>query len=692
AKPAENAPAPAEDEARIQAEKEYARQMEEYNRQMEEYNRQMEELRRRQEEEHRREEEERRKAEEEEARKRAEEEARRRAEEEEAARKAAEMARKEAELKRLEAEAKRLEAEALQKELEAMGGAAPAQSAPAPKPESSPAPKPAPKSASPLRAGILPAARGPLGKAPSPARNGGGQTPAPANALRARTGSPALPKARPAGGAASLPRPAEKPADAPAGGGEPAPEEGGDDEARRAYLEKLQARAQKPPIYKNKAVMCMVGFLVVLVAGLSVYVLNKRAADEKERQRREEVNALLKVSQEINKKGADNLEMARKKGIDLSKASMKNAQILFRAILRPSEFDQNGNAVAQNAALFLGIMAEMNPEIRKWLLDEMTKHADTILPQHFNWMLQRLAVTNIESLKQKLLKMSDTIAKKPKFANQAKAVQSIWDVLVLHVDTSDVPRILELMKNPKTDEGLTKSLANNLLHIVAEVETDPRKKQEIGDRIFESVPEKRRGLAGDALSCSASPKALDFYKKELKDPKKWAIVMPRLGMWGDDSACDFLLQQYEEAKKADAGKPQLRLTDHVTAAIRNTINKDRDYPLGKVDRMIAVTFDKINENTADYAALIDKTDEASAHFIGKNHPDYKKSMERLNAIQASRRQKVGLAKMLSTKRAFPWVTAWLGRLAKDPDQDLQIEVKNARRKVDENTKKDPIGQ
>lgn len=462
------------------------------------------------------------------------------------------------------------------------------------------------------------------------------------------------------------------------------------DAARQAYLEKLQAQAEKQPLYKNKAVIAVFVFLVVLVGSLLSYVLQQNAANEKERRRRAEVNALLKVSQEINRNGVDNLKMAKDKGIDLSKATMKNAKILFRAILHPSEFDTNGNAIAQNAALFLGIMAEMNPDIQSYLLTELAKNADTILPQHFNWMLQRLAVSGIASIKDKLLVMSDTIAKKPKFSNQPKCIQSIWDVLVLHVDTSDVPRIITLLKDKGTDDRLTKTLVNNLLHIVVDVETDLGKKKELGDQIFEALPEKRLKAADIVLANSASPKALNYYKEQLADPKKWAITMPFLGMWGDDTVYDLLMQKLEEAPKLDPDA-RYRLTSHVTDAIRNTLNKDRAYPIEKVDKMVSVIFEKINENTSDFASIVDKTDEGSAHYIGDSNPtEYATLKKRLSDIESARRQKIMMTKLLATKRAFPWVTTWLDRLSKDPDANLQNEVKNARRKVEENTKKNPI--
>lgn len=745
----EEAQRKAEEEYARQVE-EYNRQMEEYNKQMEILRQKEEEERRKAEEEAKRKAEEeaaRRKAEEEAARLKAEEEARR---QKELALKVAEMKRMEAEAKRLEAEALRKELEAMGGDQLNTTPAKPAAKTPtvslsaiashAPKPKDSEQAPTNPLAASFLaqmnrpkgsngasapsaqKAGTPPPKTGVTTHQPNvvpPKANASSATPVvlkkptvstPASQQQTAK-APTPTQAKPISGTA--PRPISPLKKSPSVGTPnsivpPVPsasqetqpqtdeeqataEEASEAEAaRQAYLEKLQASAEKQPLYKNKAVIAVFVFLVVLVGVLVSYVLQQNAANEKERRRRAEVNALLKVSQEINRNGVDNLKMAQAKGIDLSKATMKNAKILFRAILHPSEFDANGNAVAQNAALFLGIMAEMNPEIQSYLLTELAKNADTILPQHFNWMLQRLAVSGIASIKEKLLSMSDTISKKPKFSNQAKCIQSIWDVLVLHVDTSDVPRIIALLKDEKADDSITKTLINNLLHIVVDVETDVQRKKDIGDQIFEALPEKRRRAADIVLANSASPKALAYYKGQLADPKKWAVTMPFLGMWGDDSVYDLLMQKLEEAPKLDPDS-KYRLVAHASDAIRNTLNKDRDYPLEKVNKMISVIFDKINEDTSDFASIVDKTDEGSANFIGEKNPtEYAALKKRLGDIEASRRQKILMTKLLSTKRGFPWVKNWLDRLSKDPDTNLQNEVQKARKKVEENTKKNPL--
>lgn len=746
----EEAQRKAEEEYARQME-EYNRQMEEYNKQMEILRQKEEEERRRAEEETKRKAEEaaaRRKAEEEAARLKAEEEARR---QKELALKVAEMKRMEAEAKRLEAEALRKELEAMGGGQLNTTSAKPAAKTPAVSLSAAASHAQKPKNSeqaptNPLAASFLAQMNRPKASngttAPSVQK---ASPPVPENrrchtssiercpsqdkrpsatpvVLKKPTVAPSAPQqqtakssvpvqAKPTSGTAPRPISALKkspsigtpnnipsPVSPATQDNQPqtdeeqatAEETSEADAARQAYLEKLQASAEKQPLYKNKAVIAVFVFLVVLVGVLVSYVLQQNAANEKERRRRAEVNALLKVSQEINRNGVDNLKMAQAKGINLSKATMKNAKILFRAILHPSEFDANGNAVAQNAALFLGIMAEMNPEIQSYLLTELAKNADTILPQHFNWMLQRLAVSGIASIKEKLLSMSDTISKKPKFSNQAKCIQSIWDVLVLHVDTSDVPRIIALLKDEKADDSITKTLINNLLHIVVDVETDVQKKKDIGDQIFEALPEKRRRAADIVLANSASPKALAYYKGQLADPKKWAVTMPFLGMWGDDSVYDLLMQKLEEAPKLDPDS-KYRLAAHASDAIRNTLNKDRDYPLEKVNKMVSVIFDKINEDTSDFASIVDKTDEGSANFIGEKNPtEYAALKKRLGDIEASRRQKILMTKLLSTKRAFPWVKNWLDRLSKDPDTNLQNEVQKARKKVEENTKKNPL--
>lgn len=721
----------AEEEERRQAEEEYNRQMEEYNRQMEEYNRQMAEIQRQQEEERQKQQEEQRRREEEEARRRAEEEKKRQmalaaklAAEKEAKRKAAEAIRLQAEAARLEAEAAQMEAEALNQAI--VGD------------ETAPRETPAPHAAHKPKLTLPQAARtgtSPAGKTPSaatasaaqrPVLSVAGRTPKAADTATIAKATPAaaapkpklaMPGAahakpsplpgspKPAAVAAaapettaapkpklSLPPRATQPAAGPAslaaeataatedtnGGAELTEEE---QLARDAYYAKLRQQAEQTPIYKKKGVLIAIGCSLLFVGGLAAIVVHNRMEVAEKEAFRQSVNKLLRVSQEIAKNQVQTLAQAKAKNIDLKQISMANADILLNAIHNPA--DHGGMGGAQNAAVFLGIMAEADERIQNKLFADLAKNADTINPTLFNWMLQRLSVTGIDSVKDKLLKLSDKIAKKPGSANQKKAIASIWEVLALHVDEKDVPRILDLLKNPKTDDSVTKALANSLMAVVTHVK-NPGNLPALGDQIFEAVPADRRKLVGDVLAYSRSPKALAHFKNELKDQKKWAVTMPLLGLWGDDSVFGYLKEKLEEAKKGD---PRYRLPTHVEDAIRNLLNKDRDRPVELADQMIAVVFDKIGADTSDYATVRDKTDEDGVAFVGKNSDELPKLQARRRELDAIRRQKLQFVNMLGNMQNHKWVTTWLDKMSKDPDEDLQIEVKASRKKVAANTKK-----
>lgn len=718
----------AEEEERLKAEEEYNRQMEEYNRQMEEYNRQMEEIRRKEEEERQKQQEEERLRAEEEARKRAEEEKKRQAAlaakleaEKEAKRKAAEAIRLQAEAARLEAEAAQMEADALQ---QAIGDTPEPAQAPAstrrtaPKPKltlpgaaktaSAPATKAAPAGSKGAQPSLTLSVGGKPAQAPATTATAAPQpklaVPGAAIPKTEAAANPAQPKpaAVPAASAQGAPKPklslpprATQPpagqatlasvasAAAAADGSETETTEPSEEEqlARDAYYAKLQQQAAQTPIYKKKGVLIGIGCFVALVAGLAAMVIHNHMEVAEKEAFRQSVNKLLRVSQEINKAGVETLAQAKAKNIDLKEISMANADTLLDSIHNPAKY--GGNRVAQNAALFLGIMAEADERIQNKLFADLAKNAEIINPVLFNWMLQRLSVSGIDSVKDKLLKLSDRIAKKPRFDNQAKAISSIWEVLALHVSEKDVPRILSLLKNPKTDDTVTKALANSLMAIVTHIK-DPKNLPALGDKIFEAVPADRRKLVGDVLANSRSPKALAYFKNELKDQKKWALTMPLLGIWGDDSVFDYLQEKLDEAKKADA---RYRLPAHAEGAIRNLLNKDRDRPVELADKMIAIVFDKITADTSDYTTVRDKTDENGVDFVGKNSPDYNKLQARRKELDAIRLQKLQFVSMLGNMQNHAWVTTWLDKMAKDPDQDLQIEVKSAREKVVANTKK-----
>lgn len=719
----------AEEEERQKAEAEYQRQMEEYNRQMEEYNRQMEEIRRQEEEALLREEEEARRKAEEEARKRAEEEKKRQAAlaaqleaEKEAKRKAAEAIRLQAEAARLEAEAAQMEAEALR----AVGGPgetnAPAPSAintgakprltlpsaakasTVPTTKAGPAqPKltlpgtaktsaiPATKAGAPQPKWTLPGTTAKTIAMPDAQNTAAAGAPKPtlpglSQPQQADSGATPAPKPK-----LSLPPELTRPSaettlaseTAAAQEGSITPDEPSEEEqaARDAYYARLQQQASQTPVYKRKGVLIGVGAFIVVVGALGAMVINNRMETAAKEEFRQSVNRLLRVSQEINKAGVETLAQAKAKNIDLKKISMENANTLLDAIHNPAKY--GGIGVAQNAALFLGIMAEADERIQNRLFSDLAKNAATINPSLFNWMLQRLSISGISSVKDKMLALSDKIAKKPKFKNQAKAIASIWEVLALHVDDKDIPRILELLKNSKTDEAVTKSLVNSLMSIVLH-EKNTQKLPALGDRIFEAVPEERRALVGQILANARSPKALAWIKNELKDQKKWALTLPLLGIWGDDTVFDYLLERLEEAKKAD---PRYRLPTHVENAVRNLLNKDRDRPLQVADKMIAIAFNKIGADTSDYISVRDKTEEGSVDYVEKGSPDYDKLQARRAELDAIRRQKLQFVAMLGGLQNHPWVAAWFDKLAKDPDEDLQIEVKAARQKAAENTKK-----
>lgn len=714
----------AEEEKRLKAEEEYNRQMEEYNRQMEEYNRQMEEIRRQEEEARRLEEEEARRKAEEEARKRAEEGKKKQAAlaaqlkaEKEAKRKAAEAIRLQAEAARLEAEAAQMEAEVLR----TMAGnetIAPAQSAKnaGPKPKLTHPGAAAKTSAIPTtkagsahpkltlpgsaKTAVIPGAAQQKPTLPGTTATTVAMPDAKDNAApgQSKLMHPGLSQAKQTDeGAAPIPKPklslpteltrtaagatlaseAAAQEDAPPGA-EPSEEE---QAARNAYYSKLQQQAAQMPLYKKKGVLIGLGAFIVLVGVLGAMVVNNRMETAAKEEFRQSVNRLLRVSQEINKAGVETLAQAKAKNIDLKNISMENADTLLGSIHNPAKY--GGIGVAQNAALFLGIMAEADERIQNKLFADLAKNAATINPTLFNWMLQRLSVSGIGSVKNKMLTLSDKITKKPKFKNQAKAIASIWEVLALHVDEKDVPRILDLLKNPKTDEAVTKSLANSLMSIVLHAK-NPQELPSLGDRIFEAVPEKRRGLVGQILANARSPKALAWIKNELKDQKKWALTLPLLGIWGDDSVLDYLLEQLGKAKEAD---PRYRLPTHVEGAIKNLLNKDRDRPLELADKMIAIAFDKVGTDTSDYISVRDKTEEGGVDYVEKGSPDYDKLQARRKELDSIRLQKLQFVNMLGGLQNHPWVAAWFDKLAKDPDEDLQIEVKAAREKAAENTKK-----
>lgn len=612
------AQAAAEAEAARLAQEEYERQMEEYNRQMEEYNRQMAEF------------------------------------------KAAEEA-----------------AAAQQAEAEALAAAAEAQKLTAGNTD-------AEEAKAKLRAATKPAVAKPAAK-PAGAKPGlsvakpkGAAKPTAAALGGAKTAKPAAKKSTPA-------------PTAPAAGADAAavPVDGISEEelaARDAYLNQLQADAGRVPIWRTVPFMVGCGVLLVFAGGCAYYVVQDQAKKERVEAHRKYIKKLLLRAQEINQKGVETVANAKAKGVDIT-CSRKDAKALLEVVVDPFVKGETGQplygnapeGVAQNACLLLGLAAEQDEEICKVVFDTLGKKCDKIKPSLFKWQLQRLAVSDTKDLNAKFRKLAAAVNEKPDWNKKTEILSYIWECMGLRVTEKDVPEILALLADEKTDGRLTNNLSICLDNIL-EMMDDADKKAKIGDEIFTKLSEKNRRNMAPTLAKCCSPKALEFYKNELKDRKTWkrGAGLTFISYWGNDDILDYVMELKEIAKDDESDSRQ------VNEVIGTVFRQNRDRSDAEAQKLLDIYFGNAFVDTTNLQDIINKTDPDSTLFVGEG-PELEKLKEERKTLEAAHGEKMRLIKAMTVLRDYKWVTNILSKLESDKDEDVALAAKKAQETVKKNT-------
>lgn len=539
--------------------------------------------------------------------------------------------------------------------------------------------------------------------ASAPARPAAAKPSLKPSAARLTVAKPALAKAKPATSKSSTPKPAApKPATAPASAdvapqetpdetAAPAPETGGLSEeelnARDAYLARLQAAAAKPPVWKRLPFWLFVGGLVVIAGVCGSIVIQSRAEAEAKLAHQDYVNKLLRRAQDINKKGIETMDDARAKNVDIV-CSRSDAESLLEVVVNPFVKDEKGRnvyggnpeGVAQLACLLLGLASEQDPSIDKLIFNTLSKDCTRIKPALYRWLIQRMAVSNNKGINSKFKKLADSVAKQ-KWNKRAEVLSYIWEAMGLRVTEKDIPTIVELVKDPDIDGRLASTLAGCLDNILVLMD-DEAKKRDVGDQIFDALPEKYRSSLIGSLANSCSPKALAYYKERAKDPKNWKVDKTFFGNYGSDDIIPYL----QELKASAAGDE--KNAKHIDDAIRSVVGLDRDRTDEEADKLLNLVFDKIHLDTSDWQSVINRTDPDAADFVGESSPEYEKLMERRKDLEKCRQQKLMLIHTLGRMHDRPWVIHLLEKYMKDADTDISIAAKEARESVTKNAAED----
>lgn len=457
-----------------------------------------------------------------------------------------------------------------------------------------------------------------------------------------------------------------------------------------AQVQAMLEEEQKQPIWKTVPFMVGCGLLVATIGVCTVMVVQKQAEDARIQAHIDYTNSLLRRAQDINMKGVENLADAAKKQVDVT-CSMDDAKALMEVVVDPFVLGENGKprygaraeGVAQNACLLLGLAAEKDTAIRDMIFDTMGKHCTTIKPTLFHWLLQRVAISDAQGVNESLKKLSKVVADKKTakpWANKSKLLAQIWECIGLRVTSSDVPEIIALLKNETTDATLAPNLCNCLDNVLMMMD-DTAAKAELGDEIFSTMPEKLRknNTMMATLARACSPKALEYCKQELSTAKGWTGSAPvLLGAWGNDEILDYVLEQ-KEAFSDDA-----KILSCINDIIGTILKQDRPRSVEAADKLINMCFKDPYGDTSGLKAIIFKTDPDSVEYIGDGNPELPALQEKQKELEALRKQKTQLIRILGSLCDHEWVVTTLKKYAADKDDEVSYEAERALEKTHNN--------
>ncbi len=456
------------------------------------------------------------------------------------------------------------------------------------------------------------------------------------------------------------------------------------------YVEQLRQQAAKPPVWKSKLfILSCVGLAVVcIICGVLIVQHNAKLDDKREQNAR--IMKVLRRARAINEQRIETLAEAREKNVNV-KCTKTEARFLMQIVVNPEMKDEEGkplfgghpDGVAQLACMLLSIASEENEDICKYVFERLNKDAAKIKSTTYRWLVQRLAVANIKGINTKLRKLADQIADKPlkKLRKRDDLLSYIWESMGLRVTSEDVPAIIEILRNPDTANGLVHTLSRCLGNII-ELEDSMDKKKELGDKIFDAVPEKRRTYLTIVLAQSCSPKALDYFKQRAADPKNWITDKDYFSNYPQDDIVAYL--QHELLPMAADNERNKKLVENMIAGV---LRQNRDRSPQDAQRLIKRVYDKIEVDTSEWSSIMEKIDPSSGAFIGENDPRYKGLVEKSKDIETARAQKINLIRVLGAMYDWPWVVQILEKYEKGSDAQLASDARNALEKVKKNRSK-----
>ena len=468
-----------------------------------------------------------------------------------------------------------------------------------------------------------------------------------------------------------------------------------DDEKARAEAELLAMQAEAAA--QKKGGLFGISWLSMPIAGgivgLAVLgvicgslIIKANAEAEAKQAHMDYTNKLLKRAQDINKQGIESMADAKAKGVSIV-CSKEDAQYLLDVVVDPFVRDEKGKfvfggnpeGVAQLACLLLGIASEQDPSIDALIFRTLDTKCTKIKPTLYRWLVQRMAVSNNKGINVKFKKLADSVAKQ-QWMQRAEVLSYIWEAMGLRVSKKDIPTIMELLKDPDIDKKLAGTLAGCLDNILIFMDNEEDKKQ-VGDEIFDKLPEQYREAMLNTFGRACSPKALAYYKERAADKKNWRSDHVFFANYANDDIIPYLQELKEQAGDDEKN------AKYIDRAIGGVFAQDRERTDEEAEALIKVVFDKIDGDISKRSDLVAKTDEYSADFVGEG-PELDKLKEELKDLDETYNQRVRLINTLKGMHDRPWVINVLSKYEKDDDPEISQAASEAKAQVKENTAAD----
>lgn len=505
----------------------------------------------------------------------------------------------------------------------------------------------------------------------------------------AGSNKPATAKPKAATKAAAKSAPAATPSEAPEG---EIPEEGptAEDEAKAQALYELAQAQQKRGLFGiswlTMPVACGIIGLAALGAICGSLIIKANAEAAAKQAHMDYTNKLLKRAQDINKQGIESIADAKTKGVTIV-CSKEDAQYLLDVVVDPFVRDEKGKyvfggnpeGVAQLACLLLGLASEQDPGIDALIFRTLDTKCTKIKPTLYRWLVQRMAVSNNKGINVKFKKLADSVAKQ-QWMQRAEVLSYIWEAMGLRVTKKDIPTIMGLLKDPDIDKKLAGTLAGCLDNILIFMDNEEEKKQ-VGDEIFDKLPEQYRDAMLNTFGRACSPKALAYYKERAADKKNWRNDHVFFANYANDDIIPYLQELKEQAGDDEKN------AKYIDRAIGGVFAQDRDRTDEEAEALIKVVFDKIDGDISKRPELVAKTDEYSADYVGEG-PELDKLKEELKDLDETHNQRVRLINTLKGMHDRPWVLKVLSKYEKDDDPEIANAAADAKAQVKENTAAD----